>query len=210
MKLNLVVLTAGKSQGKKIPIDRTPFIIGRDPKCHLRPASPMVSGQHCMIQVRQGKIYVSDRGSTNGTFVNEVRLQAECALHHDDHLRVGPLAFGVSLEYSTPVDQPTPLPPSRARVEVVDDEAVAAALFAAQDDDMPAQVNATLDSQPIPTGTTILQTLAPDQPPTNGANSETDKPAPEKAPPAKVPVANTASAAEELLNKYLRRPRKAN
>jgi pSer/pThr/pTyr-binding forkhead associated (FHA) protein len=205
MKLNLVVLTPGGSQGKKIPVNRTPFLIGRDPKCHLRPSSPMVSGQHCMIQVKQRKLYVSDAGSTNGTFLNEVRVDKEVELHHADRLRIGPLLLGVSVETGTPVDQPTPLPPSRSKVDVVDDEAVAAVLLSALDEDAPS-AGATLQGDKIPTGTTEIQPLPPEGT-VEMKMPETDKPEPQKSAPAKAP-ANTSAAAEELLNKYLRRPRR--
>src|SRR6516162_3267379 len=150
MKLNLVVLTPGGSQGKKIPVTRTPFVIGRDPKCHLRPSSPMVSTQHCSIQVKQKKLYISDLGSTNGTFVNEVRVNKEVEIHHADRLRIGPLILSVSVETGTPVDQPTPLPPSRAKMDVVDDEAVAAVLLSALEEDAPTTPGAMLQSDKVP------------------------------------------------------------
>jgi pSer/pThr/pTyr-binding forkhead associated (FHA) protein len=208
MKLNLVVLTPGNSHGKKLAVNRTPFLIGRDPKCHLRPSSAMVSGQHCTIQVKQGKVFVTDAGSTNGTFVNEVRVEKEVELHHGDRLGVGPLAFGISLESTTtPVDRPTPLPPSRSKVEVVDDDAVAAVLLSAQDDVAPPPSGGTLHDEKIPTGTTEIQALPPDATAEMKAPPE-GKPEGEKPAPAKAAVGNTSAAAEELLNKYLRRPRK--
>jgi predicted component of type VI protein secretion system len=207
MKLNLVVLTPGSSQGKKIPVNRTPFLIGRDPKCHLRPSSPMVSSQHCSIQVKQRKLYVSDLGSTNGTFLNEVRVDKEVEIQHADRLRIGPLMLAVSVETGTPVDQPTPLPPSRAKVEVVDDEAVAAVLLSALDEDAPSAPGATLQSDKIPSGTTEIQPLPPEGT-VEMKVPEAGKPEAEKAAPAKAAAANTSAAAEELLNKYLRRPRK--
>jgi predicted component of type VI protein secretion system len=207
MKLNLIVLTAGSSQGKKIPVNRTPFLIGRDPKCHLRPSSPMVSSQHCSIQVKQRKLYVSDLGSTNGTFLNEARVDKEVEMHHADRLRIGPLILGVSVETGTPVDQPTPLPPSRAKVDVVDDEAVAAVLLSALDEDTPSAPGATLQSDKIPGGTTEIQPLPPEGT-VEMKMPEAGKPEAEKTAPAKAAAANTSAAAEELLNKYLRRPRK--
>jgi pSer/pThr/pTyr-binding forkhead associated (FHA) protein len=207
MKLNLIVLTPGNSQGKKIPVNRTPFLIGRDPKCHLRPSSPMVSTQHCSIVLRQRKLYVSDLGSTNGTFLNEVRVDKELEMHHADRLRVGPLILGVSVEIGTPVDQPTPLPPSRAKVDVVDDEAVAAVLLSALDEDAPPAPNVTLQSDNVPSGTTEIQALPPDGT-VEMKMPEVNKPEQQKASPAKAAAANTSAAAEELLNKYLRRPRK--
>ena len=43
MKLSLVVLTTGKPETKEIPITLPQFLIGRDPKCNMRPASAVVS-----------------------------------------------------------------------------------------------------------------------------------------------------------------------
>ena len=39
MKLSLVVMTDGNNRGKVLDITLAQFIVGRDPQCHLRPAS---------------------------------------------------------------------------------------------------------------------------------------------------------------------------
>src|SRR4051812_2979685 len=65
MKVSLVV-ASGVHQGKAIPIAVPQFLIGRDPQCHLRPASQAVSKQHCAVVVRDGQVYLKDFGSTNG------------------------------------------------------------------------------------------------------------------------------------------------
>ena len=46
MKLSLVVKAAGKQEGKTLPITLSQFVVGRDPQCHLRPASAMISKCH--------------------------------------------------------------------------------------------------------------------------------------------------------------------
>src|SRR5438046_884028 len=101
MKLSLVVLTTGKMEGKSIPISLPQFIVGRDPQCHLRPASALISKRHCALIMRDGKAFVRDFGSTNGTFLNEERLEGEKELHDQDSLKVGPLEFRVHLEPSS-------------------------------------------------------------------------------------------------------------
>src|SRR2546426_1922626 len=112
MKLSLTVLTAGKSVGKAIPITLSQFIIGRDPQCHLRPASPMISKRHCALLLRGPKAFVRDLSSTNGTFVNDEPVKGEQTLADGDRLKLGPLAFLVRMEEATvPVDKPTPIPP---------------------------------------------------------------------------------------------------
>ena len=65
MKLSLVVLTSGKSEGQEIPVPQAQFVIGRDPKCNLRPASPIISKRHCALLIRNGKVFVRDFDSTN-------------------------------------------------------------------------------------------------------------------------------------------------
>jgi pSer/pThr/pTyr-binding forkhead associated (FHA) protein len=114
MKLGLVVLTPGKQEGRVIPILIAPFLIGRGPECHLRPASPAISLRHCAVALDCDRASVCDLHSTNGTFVNGQRIQGEVELHHGDRLQVGPLAFSLRLEGNTPVNRPTPLPPIRA------------------------------------------------------------------------------------------------
>jgi predicted component of type VI protein secretion system len=112
MKLSLVVLTPGKMQGQALEIKLAQFLVGRDPQCHLRPASALISKRHCAVVQREGKVFVRDFDSTNGTFVNDVPVKGEVELHHDDKLKIGPLLFGVKIEVPT-VDKPTPPPPTR-------------------------------------------------------------------------------------------------
>jgi len=97
MKLNLVV-AQGVHTGKTIPVTSADFVIGRDPQCQLRPASPAVSKQHCGISVREGKVFVRDCGSTNGTFLNDEQIAGEREAKAGDRLRVGPLEFDLQFE----------------------------------------------------------------------------------------------------------------
>src|SRR2546428_510961 len=99
MKLSLVV-NHGGHKGKVIPIPLKQFLIGRDPQCHLRPASPLISKRHCALLIRGEKVFVRDFESTNGTAVNEQPIKGEQELKNNDSLRVGPLDFRVVLEAS--------------------------------------------------------------------------------------------------------------
>ena len=74
MKVSLVV-TTGSHEGRSIPLTGPQFLIGRDPQCQLRPASQAISKLHCAILVRDGKVYLKDFGSTNGTLVNDALVQ---------------------------------------------------------------------------------------------------------------------------------------
>src|SRR6476660_6020143 len=107
MKVTLVVLSAGKASGQSIPIALPQFVIGRDPQCNLRPASPLISKRHCAVKVRQGKVYIEDYGSTNGTFLNDQPVKGEVAMKDGDFLKAGPLSFKVAIE-GHPASNPTP------------------------------------------------------------------------------------------------------
>ncbi len=113
MKLSLVVMTAGANEGKVLEIKLSQFVVGRDPQCQLRPASPMISKRHCAVLQREGKAFIRDFDSTNGTFVNNEPVKGEVELHDGDHLKMGPLSFTVRLEASAPVNLPTPPPPTK-------------------------------------------------------------------------------------------------
>ena len=100
MKISLVVLTAGKMMGKEISITAAEFRIGKDPSCQLKPASG-VSDKHCAFLVKQGKLFLVDLGSSEGTFVNDNKISAEVELKLKDKVKVGPLLFEVKFEAPT-------------------------------------------------------------------------------------------------------------
>ncbi len=110
MKVSLVVAT-GAHEGKIIPVTGPQFLIGRDTQCHLRPASQAISKHHCGLLVRDGRIYIKDFGSTNGTLVNDVLIRAtEVMVVDGTNLKIGPLDFNVKIEIASPKPDGTPLP----------------------------------------------------------------------------------------------------
>src|SRR5262249_27665281 len=117
MKLSLLVLTAGKQEGKVLEIKLPQFLVGRDPQCHLRPASALISKRHCALIQRDGEAFIRDFGSTNGTFVNDERVEGERELKNDDQIKVGPIHFSVRLE-ATATPSRTPVPPTKSPTKV--------------------------------------------------------------------------------------------
>lgn len=65
--------------------------IGRDASSDLQLPSPAVSREHARLTVRDGRWYVEDRGSFNGTFLNGTRVQpgTPLPLRHADRIGVG-------------------------------------------------------------------------------------------------------------------------
>lgn len=64
--------------------------IGRAPGCSVPLADDTFASQlHARIYVRDGKPFVEDLGSTNGTFLNRSRLSQTMPLHRGDRLQIG-------------------------------------------------------------------------------------------------------------------------
>src|SRR2546425_867378 len=129
MYVSLVVLSPGRWQGKEIRIKSPHFLIGRDPRCHLRPASRAIGTRHCALVLRNERMFVRDLAHTHGTFVNDEPVQGDVELHHEDRLQAGPLLFKVRVKTHAPQTVRSP--------EVLDEDA-AAALLLAEDDPLDA------------------------------------------------------------------------
>ena len=66
-----------------------PTEIGRVDGCAIRLQDTYVSQMHARLADRDGSWYVEDLGSTNGTYLNDRRVQAPVEVHAGDVVRVG-------------------------------------------------------------------------------------------------------------------------
>ncbi len=88
-RFRLVVKT-GAAAGQTFELALDEVIIGRSTQSHITIVEPELSRQHARF-IRQGDGYIlEDLGSTNGTFVNGVRLTAPRMLQPGDEIRLGP------------------------------------------------------------------------------------------------------------------------
>jgi pSer/pThr/pTyr-binding forkhead associated (FHA) protein len=193
MELKLVVMTPAKWKGKVIPVSCSPFLIGRDPECHLRATSRVISQRQCALLTREDKAFVQDLNTTNGTFVNNRQIKGEIELLNGDRLEVKPLTFVVHLTSGVGVDQATPIPPSKLAVKPTSDE-VAAALLLSLQDEPPAKPVSSADE--VPTSQTTMREV-------KTSLLAMDPPA---APPPAEPFGSVSSA-REILKKY-KKPKK--
>jgi pSer/pThr/pTyr-binding forkhead associated (FHA) protein len=70
-------------------------VIGRDPSCHVWLDAPRVSRRHAriVIDAADGSVFLSDLGSTNGTFLGRSRVEQRVALTDGDDIRMGTVAL---------------------------------------------------------------------------------------------------------------------
>jgi predicted component of type VI protein secretion system len=94
----LLKIIGGKHAGREIKISVPKFIIGRGDGAHLKPASDMVSRKHCQIEIKDGKVIVSDMGSRNGSFVNGQQLTQPHTARSGDKIRIGRLQFELVID----------------------------------------------------------------------------------------------------------------
>lgn len=71
--------------------------LGRATQADFVVGHALVSRVHCRLTATEDHLVVEDLKSTNGTFVNEARVES-ATLEHGDCVRVGHVEFSVSCE----------------------------------------------------------------------------------------------------------------
>lgn len=64
-------------------------VIGRDATCEVSIPSDRVSRRHCHVEPQQGGWLLEDLGSSNGTLVNQERIQQRRALRGGEYIQAG-------------------------------------------------------------------------------------------------------------------------
>ncbi len=85
-----------KTKKEEYPISSIPFTIGKlKERVDLELKDRSVSRIHARILKKDDKYYLQDCGSTNGTFINGIQLQAEetVSLEKDDEIGIGRVSF---------------------------------------------------------------------------------------------------------------------
>ena len=73
---------------KEVPVGSRPVRIGRSPDNDLVVDNLAVSNDHARVYFDSGRLVVEDRGSLNGTFVNDLRVE-RATLHDGDSIWIG-------------------------------------------------------------------------------------------------------------------------
>jgi hypothetical protein len=90
----VVVSSPDLEQDDRLELSHRPLTIGRGPLNDLQLLEDdFASGRHALLDPRRDGVWVEDLGSTNGTFVNGVRLTSSRRLAPGDVVRVGETDF---------------------------------------------------------------------------------------------------------------------
>lgn len=84
-----LAVTAGALKGTTIPLGSAPILVGRSPTCTLVIDDDYCSAKHCRIFPEDGGWLVEDLGSTNGTFLDNQRVDDPMPFKRGDKLRLG-------------------------------------------------------------------------------------------------------------------------
>lgn len=78
---------------KQIALERPVITIGREEGDIVLGADTAASRLHAQLTMEDGRVFVEDLGSTNGTWVNQHRVGRKVELHRGDWLQVGETSF---------------------------------------------------------------------------------------------------------------------
>ncbi len=84
----LINFIKGANQGSSVELVGDKIIFGRNQDCNIVLNVPAVSREHAVIRRIQGKFYIEDMKSRNGTFVNNKEVTTRTLLKDNDKIKI--------------------------------------------------------------------------------------------------------------------------
>lgn len=85
----LTILMENDPEAEKRSFSQNEIIIGRESSCDIPLTDSVISGRHARLVYRNLHWWVEDLMSTNGTYLNDERVESPAILIHGDELRIG-------------------------------------------------------------------------------------------------------------------------
>jgi ABC transport system ATP-binding/permease protein len=85
-----LLITKGPRTGEKISLSTSPFIIGREASIEVQVHLENISRKHLRVSKGDSGYIIEDLNSSNGTYVNEVRIEKPCQIKDGDCIALGP------------------------------------------------------------------------------------------------------------------------
>ncbi len=112
MDVKLVMFRAN-GQRKDFPIINPTTVIGRAENCDLQVPLLSVSRKQCKLTISGDAVKVQDMGSSNGTYVNNRRINA-VDVAAGDRLVIGPIVFTLQID-----GRPEEIQPIKTRGQIL-------------------------------------------------------------------------------------------
>jgi predicted component of type VI protein secretion system len=93
-----LVFTQPEFDGQWCELMEGKMTVGRSSKNDIVIRDESVSAEHCEVMVNWNEVIVRERGSHNGTFVNEVRVPAQSGVKHGQTIRFGRVVARLELD----------------------------------------------------------------------------------------------------------------
>lgn len=83
------IIMEGDPENEKISFSQNEISIGREPSCDIHLPDPVISVKHARLIYRNMHWWIEDLMSTNGTYLNDERVESPTILINGDELRIG-------------------------------------------------------------------------------------------------------------------------
>jgi ABC-type multidrug transport system ATPase subunit len=84
-----LILTDGPNPGQEFELTKSEIIIGRDQGVDFYLPSPIVSRKHARLTMHEHGYLIEDLGSSNGTYINDRKINQPYVLTSGDKIRLG-------------------------------------------------------------------------------------------------------------------------
>jgi serine phosphatase RsbU (regulator of sigma subunit)/pSer/pThr/pTyr-binding forkhead associated (FHA) protein len=96
-----IVFLAGPNAGRRYKLADGDYVIGRRSDCQIFVPDMRVSRQHARIKRENGRFWIEDLGSNNGTYVNGNRILQPSDLRHEDEITIANNRIRIELPETT-------------------------------------------------------------------------------------------------------------
>lgn len=92
-RAHYLVQVEGEEPGKRIELGERHVVVGRSKPADVVVADALVSRSHCRVGLVMGELFVTDEGSSNGTFVGGVRISGPKLVAPGERFTIGTHVF---------------------------------------------------------------------------------------------------------------------
>ena len=93
----LGIVMDGDPETAKKSFTKNEIVIGRDPSCDICLSEQIISARHARLIYRNLHWWIEDLMSTNGTYLNDERVESPAILINGDELRIGKSILEIEL-----------------------------------------------------------------------------------------------------------------